>query len=374
MGNAPVCLRILILLVLSSAALAAPLEVQVTILNNDRLPRLSEAQVGEVLRIAQRMLLRGCEQEVRFRVEQEQPLRAFLDGERRRIAPYAVRKDRYTDIFRIDEIEVEALALKGCEQYGTVEQLRKLVEPAERETIKSHADAARLLVQKYVERIENVRRLNDVTGRPLVTPEDWHDISLAHWDAYFASRPWGETRRLYLANTVIVDDLRDVAPHSMVTGIANGVAYPAVNAAVVAYHPILSADESISTHRLGKLADDEWLAAIAYVIAHEVGAHLLNHERDDYRDGAGLARPIAVISDRGDILGYEKWKKREVEPPPLGVELMKWWMCELRLDICIARHDVAGAYDVLNLVDLLKVDGRYKRTLHEKVRNAIWGQ
>ena len=63
-----------------------------------------------------------------------------------------------------------------------------------------------------------------------------------------------------------------------------------------------------------------------------------------------------------------------MDPLPLDVELLKWWMCELRLDICIARDDVAGAYDVLNLVDSLKVDGRYKRTLHAKVRNAIWGQ
>ena len=306
MINVRVCLRILVVLFTSQAALAAPLEVQVTILNEDRLPRLSKLQVGEVLRVAQRMLLRGCERDVRFRVEQEQPLRAFLDGERRRIAPYAVRKDRYIDIFRIDEIELEALALKGCEQYGTVEQLRTLVEPAEREAIESHADAARLLVRKYGARIGNVKRMNDVTGRPLVTLEDWHEVSLAHWEAYFASRRWGETRRLYLANTVIVDDLRAVAPHSMITGIANGVAYPAVNAAIVAYHPIFSDDESIRTHRFGKLTEDERLAVIAYVIAHEIGAHLVRQERDDYRDGAGLARPIAAISDRRDVLGYEE--------------------------------------------------------------------
>lgn len=374
MGNAPVCLRILILLVLSSAALAAPLEVQVTILNNDRLPRLSEAQVGEVLRVAERMLLRGCEQDVRFRVVREEPLRQFLDGERRRIAPYTVRKDSFIDIFRIDAVELEPLAVKGCAQYGTVDQVRKVFDAADREGITSYADAARLLVRKYEQRIRDIMRLKSLTGKPFVTPENWRDVSLAHWEAYFASRPWGETRRLYLANTVLVDDLRNVAPHSMITGIANGVAYPAVNAAVIAYHPILSADASISTHRLGKLTDEERLAVIAYVIAHEIGAHLIRHERDDYRDGAGLARPIAAISDRRDILDYEKWEKRQVDPLPLDVESIKWWMCDLRLDVCIARDDVADAYDVLNLVDSLKVDGRYKRALHEKVRNAIWGQ
>jgi hypothetical protein len=374
MRNVRVCLRIIVLLVLSQAAVAAPLDVQVTILHEDRLPSLSRAQVDEVLRIAQQMLLRGCEQEVRFRIEQEQPLRQFLDGERRRIAPFVVRKDSYIDIFRIDAAELEALALKGCAQYGTVEQVRNVFPTADRAEITSHADAARRLVRKYEGRISDIKRLKDVAGKALITAEDWHDFSLAHWETYFASRPWGGTPRLYLANTILVDNLRAVAPHSMITGIANGVAYPAVNAAIVAYHPILSGDESIGTHRFGRLAEDERLAAIAYVVAHEIGAHLIRHERDDYRDGAGLARPIAAISDRRDILGYEQWGKRQVDPLPLDVESIKWWMCDLRLEVCIARHDVADAYDILNLVDSLKVDGRHKRTLHEKVRNAIWGQ
>jgi hypothetical protein len=372
--NLPVCLRVLLQLVISQAALAAPLEVRVTVLADDRLPGLSAAQVGEVLRVAEKMLLRGCDQEVRFHVEDETPLREFLASERRRISPYARSKDSYIDIFHIDPAELESLALEGCEQYGTLDQLRNVFEPTDRETTTSYADAARLLVRKYQQRIVNVTRLKDVTGKPLITPEARHDFSLAHWEIYFASRPWSETRRLYLANTILVDDLRAVAPHSMVTGIANGVAYPAVNAAVVAYHPIFSGEASIRTHRFGQLTDEERLAGIAYVIAHEVGAHLIKGERDDYRNGARLARPIAAITDRQDILGYEKWGKRRVDPLPLDVEMIKWWMCDVRLDICIARRDSTGVFGILDAVASLKVDDQYKRSLHEKVRNAKWGE
>ena len=366
-----ILVQLLVLIVATRAAPAAPLEVRVTLLDDDRLPRLAPEQVRKVLGVAQRMLSRGCETEVVFHIDGRMPVRQFLDRERRRIAPYVRPKDSFNDVFRIEQLQLDALALAGCRQYGTVEQLRNLFDQAERENIDSHADAARLLVRKYKQRVGDVKRVKNAAGGVLITPDNWQDFSLAHWEIYFASMAWSDGHRLYLANTLLIDDLRAFAPHSMIAALANGVAYPGVNAAVVAYHPILSGDAALRTHRLGELSDEERLAVVAYVIAHELGAHLLKHERDDYRDFAGLARPIAAITDIQAILGYDDWPQRRVDPPPLDVEAIKWWMCDLRIDVCIARNDPIGALEVLDLVSQLNVAERDKAALDRKVR-AAW--
>ena len=372
MVNRRIALHFFVLLLVARSALSAPLEVRVTLLSEDRLPRLSDEQVRTVLDTAQKMLARGYDAQVRFRLDDPIAVRQFFDVQRRRIAPYTRPTESYNDIFSIETLELHGLAVAGCRRYGTVHQLRTLFLPAEREQVTSHVDAARLLVQKYKQRIGNIRRLTDATGKLLITPDNVQDSSLAHWESLFATSPWGQPHRLYLANTILVDDLRAFAPHSMVTGIANGVSYPVVNAAIVAYHPILSGDAAIATHRLGNLTDDERLAVIAYVIAHEIGAHLIKNESDDYRDGAGLARPIAAITDRREILGHDRWRKRQLDPRPLDIEGIKWWMCDLRLDVCIARNDPFGAMDVLELVSNLKVDSRYKQALKEKFERARW--
>jgi hypothetical protein len=371
--NASLRLLVLVLVLTARASLAAPLEVRVTLLDENRLPRLSPEQVRKVLDVAQRMLARGADADVVFRIENRMTVREFLDGERRRIAPYVRQKDSFNDIFRIEQLPLDALALAGCRRYGTVEQLRNLFERAEREHIDTHADAARLLVRKYKQRVGDIKRVKNAAGDVLITPENWQDFSLAHWEVYFASMAWSEGRRLYLANTLLVDDLRAFAPHSMITGLANGVAYPGVNAAIIAYYPIVSGDAALRTHRLGDLAEDERLAVVAYVVAHEIGAHLIKHERDDYRSGSGLARPIAALADKPDVMGYEQWPKHQVDPLPLDVEGIKWWMCDLRIEVCIARNDPIGALEVLELVSQLNVEERDKAVLERKVRTA-WGE
>lgn len=362
--------RVAVVLLAARVAAAAPLEVRVTLLDEERLPRMTNAQLGKVLDVARRMLEKGCGAEVVFRVGDRVPVGQFLEGERWRVAPYERPKDSYNDIFEIERLELDAAARAGCELYGTVEELKAVFEPAEREGITSHAAAARLLVRKYKQRIADIRREKDAAGKPLITRDNWRDFSIAHWEVYFASMPWGETRRLYLANTILVDDLRAFAPHSMISGIANGVAYPGVNAAIVAYHPILSGEESLRTHRLGDLTEDERLAVMAYVVAHEVGAHLIRHDRDDYREGTGLARPIAAFADKRELLDVERWGERKVEPRRLDVEMIKWWMCDLRIDVCIARNDSFGALDVLELASKLNIEVRRKADLDRKVRTA----
>src|SRR5688500_13137025 len=195
--------RVVVVLLAARVAAAAPLEVRVTLLDEERRPRMTDAQLGKVLDVARRMLERGCGAQVVFRVGDRVSVGEFLEGERRRGSPYARAKDSYNDIFEVETLNLDAAARAGCEWYGTVEQLKSVFEPAEREGITSHAVAARLLVGKYKQRIADIRRVKDTAGKSLITRDNWRDFSVAHWEVYFATMPWGETRRLYLANTVL---------------------------------------------------------------------------------------------------------------------------------------------------------------------------
>jgi hypothetical protein len=238
------------------------------------------------------------------------------------------------------------------QQAGDVSQLHTFL--GRKAAFPDQAAAARALLDTYGRRLGKLKSLRKDDGTPRLDAATFDRASLSRWDIYLASSGPKAEYDLILSNGLLIEDSATLASfHTLATGTANGSAYPVANSCVVAYFPLLSDDPDVRADRLGRLAADERLSAIAYVVAHEVGTHLIKVQRDDYSRGAGLARPLFAIEDKADILSYRSWKLPMARPLPLNAMYFRCEIARTRLNIAASRGDQKAFDEAINaLLDL----------------------
>lgn len=339
MLNMPRQLVILaLLLLLPLPALAQVEVVDVIVLERPDLPALTAKEIDATLALASKMLHKSLDRQLEMRIVQRLALDRFLADERRRIAPYHLSS---FDLFLDSPKPYRDAVIRACREYGTLEQIKVLLPDQQHDDVKSYEDAADRLLDGYAQAIAAIKDLKTKTGKPLVTRENQRDFSIVEFDVIFYSMEVAKRPTLYLANSLIIDDnLQSPAPHTMVRGIAHGVAFPGCDRALVGYTGHLLGDRRITGYPW-KLSDGGKQAAIAYTIAHEVGTHLLLKERDDYDRFALVHRPLPV--DEEELLKIDQWPKRRTTGKSLDMTAIGYSRLRIRLEIAIARKDRAAA-------------------------------
>lgn len=362
---------IALLLLFVPQSVGQPISVRVTHLHDDRLPKLSTDRVDRVLKTAAAMIERAYGKQVTFTVVTTRPFGEYVAEQRRRIAPYRRPKAETFDIYFDLLAPYRERVADACRVYGTVDQLRALLDPDERASVTSLASAADALLLRYRSRLDGFHSLKDAQGRPLITPQTWAEWAITEWDVFGDSAGPKHDYHLVLANVLLIDnDMRSPAPHSIASGFAYGVTYPASNEAIVAYLPMLSDDPAITTLRLGQLTDDERDACIAYVIGHEVGTHAIMNLADSYDLRSLLALPIRLRTDKREILDFAGWKPGEPAARPLPMDNYRARMREIRIDIALAKKDITAAMDEHAALSSLKIDPRWLEAITRRIEQA----
>jgi hypothetical protein len=363
----------LILFLISRLALGQPQDVRVTLLTDERLPGLSDPQIASILNTARAMIAQAYGKDVSFSTVAARSLSEHIDLEHKRLAPYVVPRADYYDIFNDDIQRFRQHIFLQCRHYGTVDQIRMLLDPGERDAIQTHAQAANALTARFLKRLEGFKKLNAPDGLPLLRPDDWRQYASGEWDIFLWSRPEKQEIDLYLSNALMIESVLYTAPHSLISGLVNGLASPVTRSSIVAYHPILSDNPALAPHRLGKLTEAQKHALIAYVVAHEVGTHMMMHHADAYERPNWPARPGAFLTDISEVTAFRNWKP-VTEPKLLDMKQLRLGHAMLHIDLALAKNDDEALLDHferaqklgLGEADLARLEARIHRAVEKR--------
>ncbi len=162
---------------------------------------------------------------------------------------------------------------------------------------------AGLIFRIYAEKLAALEGL-ELGGRPLLDPTHWQRNSYGYWESALSMiEPEDVRDHLLITNTPLIDDnLRTAPVHSLVRGgLLNGFALPSFSQVIVSTFPLFSEEPLVASLRDGALTDSERIQALAQVIAHEVGTHVLMQWKDVYDHAGCLAEPVRGLEYRRSI-------------------------------------------------------------------------
>ena len=342
-------------------ATAPAVVVRVTHVISDRFPSLSDDDVARVLNIASEMIAAGYHREVRFvpAKEAKQTSADFFGAMDRRILPYRLAPAEHFDVFagKLDDAAPAfRQAVQHADDLAHLHQFLGYAEP-----FADEASAARALTKVYGDRLAKLKALRTPAGKPRLDQATYSQSSLAQWEVYLGYTGPNEQYDLILSNGLLIEEpIQTASFHTLATATANGLAYVVSNNCVVGYGALLSGDADIRADHLGALAPAERLLAIAYVVAHEVGTHLVMLRYDDYAADAGLARPILVVKDKSEIAAYRSWTIPTARPRPVDLLAFRCAITRTRIGIAAARADSDALFKELDVLEGLPVSREWK--------------
>jgi hypothetical protein len=339
-----------------------PVEVPVVHITSDRFPVLSDQDVAKVLEIAGTMIKTGFGREVRFvgAPTTRKSADDFFADLHRRIDPMTPQSEELFDPFKDDLQSLYPSCLRAVHAVGDLKQVSKMLGHRD-DPFTDEPSAARALMAAYGGRLSKLKALRATDGSPRINPATCDRASLSYWEIYLCFGGAKDEMDVNLYNGLLIEDSRVTAGcHSLAMVTVNGMAYPVANNAVVGYFPLMSDDPDIRSDHLGKLTPDQRLTAIAFVIAHEVGAHLIMKRMDDYVPSAGLTRPLLALDSKDDVMSYETWQRATAKPRPLNEMYFRCMIARTRIGIAAMQGDLNALDPELHVLDRIAVDETWK--------------
>lgn len=332
------------LMLVAAAARGELTVVRVIPVNDPRLPALSAEETTKLLDVAATMIRRSYDREVKFELQPAEALPKWFDDRWAKISPYEIPREYRADLFDEDLSRFEQAAVNACKLYGTVDQLKLLLDEDRRGGVTNIPSAAKALLEQYKSNRAKVRDMTLADGTKLMTHENTKMFSYSRWNALIAIAPDIADAEVYLTNACLIEDLvGDPAPHSLASSLVYGFMFPTTNRAVVTTYPMLASSSDFLPHVFRRAPADHRKLLIAYTIAHEIGTHFLMQVWDDYARNAGLARPMRAIDDAAILASYDEWPRARVDLRKVDQGEMRANVLSHRLDIAIARKDRAAA-------------------------------
>lgn len=348
--------------------------VRVIPVNDPRLPALSTEETTKLLDVAATMIRRSYDREVKFELQPAEALPKWFDDRWAKISPYEIPREYRADLFDEDLSRFEQAAVNACKLYGTVEQLKLLLDEDRRGGVTNIPSAAKALLEQYKANRSKVREMTLGDGTKLVGKDNWRIFSHGHWGTILAAGEDIETIEVYLTNVLLVDDyLSDPAPHALASSLAYAFLFPTTNRVIVTTYPMLEPQGAMLPPAVRTLSRDERKLLIPYAMAHEVGTHLLLQIHDSYAPDSGLARPMRAIADPSNIAKYDQWPAARLDLRKIDQGEMRVGVLSIRLDVAIARKDRKAA--ARSIFDVSKVPGVQRDVIKEfsaRFMEATW--
>lgn len=293
---------------------AAPKKAfRVVIAVDPRLPVMPRAVVDESLQIASKWIEIWYKKRVRFEVVRTENVNFYMTETFRKLPlpekwlrfPYALDGTDTTARF----VSLQKSVLQG----ESLPALRSYVPSSIRPKITSVDAAAVNLLNIYDEKLKIWKSLRTPAGVAYFDTTYPRKHSFWYWERLFESH-WPDQVRdhLVITNVMLLDDsLSDAPPHSLIRGgLLNGMSEEECPQAIVSTFPILTDVPALSDLRdTAEFSSKDRVLALAHIIAHEFGTHIIQGYKDVYDHDACLAVPTSGLA-------YTSTLRRLFKGPP----------------------------------------------------------
>lgn len=284
---------------------AAPIKVKVTLAEQKEFAKFTKEEVAKILKLSSEIIDKGYGKKVTFEVSRQISFTKLYEEKKKDMHPFIPPKELYYDIFndKIDRFRKHILAT--TKKYGSVKEINVLL--GNKKGFKTYKEQSDYLIKLYLERLNSIKQLKGLKGESVITKENWKNYSFRHWFDMINSEFFRNDFELYLCNSILLDDdLPYAAPHTLMRGgIVNGCSYMASNLVGIFYAPMLHKAEIFKSLRDGELTRNESIKAVSYIIAHEMGTHLLMQYRDQYDHKNCLSVPPKGLDYKAYIKGFK---------------------------------------------------------------------
>lgn len=265
-----------------------------------RLPRATDSVIHEALRIAANWIEVWYQKRVRFKVDRTEQIDSYLAAhlesapilEQWKQYPYAL--DGTDSVRRFLPQQTTIL------QNQSIPVLKSYVPASIRARITTPEAAAGNLLDLYDEKLRLWKSLRSASGLAYFDTGHAQKHSYWFWERTFESvRPDRVSDHLIITNVMLLDDaLSDAPPHSLLRGgLLNGMAMEESPQALVSTFPILTDAPGVADLRdTSEFTSRGRILALAHIIAHEFGAHVIQGYKDVYDHPACLAVPTSGLA------------------------------------------------------------------------------
>lgn len=311
----------LFILFLSTYANCA-IEIEVIIANHSDLPKFNKKELINIFDHSSRSIKEAYKKEIVFRIISETTLANLYINEKLRVGTYAPKREWYFGIYDDSLKRFEKNIHNNTKKYGSLEALNLLIGGDKKYS--SYKDISSFLSKMFKERLELIKNIKGVNNRNLINNKNWELFSFRHWFDYINSKDYTNKKVMYFSNSIILDnDLFYAPPHTLIRGgITNGFSLNASKSVFIAYAPILHKTQIFDQLRDGILTRKECIEAVSYIIAHEIGTHLLLNYSDTYDHEKCLSVPPKGLKYKKYISGFKngfeckKNHKRDIDFEP----------------------------------------------------------
>lgn len=273
---------------------------RVVLANDPRLPAVTKETVKEALKIASNWIEVWYRKRIRFEIVQNVDVDSYMAAYFKRLPiprdwmryPYGLDgSDSFMRFFRSQADILRKQSLPVLQSY-VPESVRPLITTPE--------DAAYNILALYDAKLRVWKSLRTPAGVPFFDTSFPIRHSYWYWQEAFESVwPDSVTDHLIVTNVMLLDDaLGDAPPHSLLRGgVLNGMAEEECPQAVVTTFPILTDIPAVSDLRdTSEFTPKDRVLALAHIIGHEFGAHVIQGYSDVYDHRACLAVPTSGLS------------------------------------------------------------------------------
>jgi hypothetical protein len=287
-----------------------PVRLSVLVVSNPDLPRVGDAQVDAILRIAARGFQATFGVRIDFAPPQKQDVAALFAA-----LPAGVVREARKDVYDfksgrgdparlIADMEKELRGSGSSPAELIAYAAPYLVTPPASQDIRGLADA---LVLTHLGRLERFRLERLEGGKPLIPAEPWNEYAF-----------WDRLHHTPLAHDVIITnqllasaEYNGASMHSALRGgVSNGITTECSRCrhgtfSVVSTYPFWGTDPTTTELRGGVLTEEESALAAATMLVHELG-HQLLHLGHPYGLKPCVMNPVELLRFREWVAGLDE--------------------------------------------------------------------
>lgn len=301
---------VVLLIYLAQQFFDKEVRINVTLINDKNFPELSSDELEKIFKRSEDLIEKGFGQKLNFKVVKTIKLEDFFSENQTRFGNYVIPPEHYLSFDKEDDLErFDQVILRNTKSYGDLVSLNTLLS-VEDKKVSSFSEGSHFLKLIFKRKLSEIMAIKNELGQNMIQ-EDWEKFSLIHWLNMIRSQPISEEVELLLANTFVVDnEMYGASPHTLIRGgICNGVAQMERNAAVIWYNQILSDEDFFVKSRGGELSLSEKHESIAFVIGHEIGAHIVMNYNDNYTHDNCFAVPPKGMDYKNSIKSLNDLKQ-----------------------------------------------------------------
>ncbi len=281
-------------------AVPAQPPVRVVLAVDPRLPSVPQPVIEEALRIASNWIEVWYQKRVHFKIDRTVPVNSYQSSYFKKLPileqwkkyPYALDGSDTVARFLLQQTEVL--------RTQSMPVLKSYVPDSLKSRITSPEDAAKNLLEVYDQKVKLWKSLRTSKGIPFFDTSYPQKHSYWYWERAMQS-VWPDkvTDYLIITNVMLLDDsISDAPPHSLLRGgLLNGMALEESPQTLVSTFAIFTDIPAVSDLRdTTELSAKDRVLALAHIIAHEFGTHVLQGYKDVYDHTACLAVPTSGLA------------------------------------------------------------------------------